>query len=321
MAVVDLYSKRMKRQRGEVPDVYQYDDLPTPLRVQIVHIWRAALGETARGSDLCDGWWRTIADVLRREYCVLRLTGRDTDGSEETEVYGFFIHADVERALDVVEVVFGTIRANIPKLHMMYIQARDGIRSEDGTHRIRQAPEHAIEELNARFREHGIGYRLEEGQILRVDSEFVHAEMVKPVLMLLHDDAFVGPNEEFLKAHDHYRHGRHKECLNETLKAFESTMKVICQRHGWAIQPTDTASKLIQAVLANNLIPQAMQAQFSSLRTVLESGTPTVRNKNAGHGQGATPVEVPAYLAAYGLHTAAANILFLIEADKAMATP
>ena len=44
MAISNLFSKRQRRQRGEMPDVYQYEDIPHPLRVQLVHILRDALG-------------------------------------------------------------------------------------------------------------------------------------------------------------------------------------------------------------------------------------------------------------------------------------
>ena len=44
MAIFDLYSKRRKAERGEVPDVYIYDKIPSGLRVQIVHIWGDAIG-------------------------------------------------------------------------------------------------------------------------------------------------------------------------------------------------------------------------------------------------------------------------------------
>lgn len=44
MAIFDLFSKRQKSLRGDVPDVYVYDNLPDALRVQIVHIWTDALG-------------------------------------------------------------------------------------------------------------------------------------------------------------------------------------------------------------------------------------------------------------------------------------
>jgi len=45
MTIFDLFSKRQKRSRGEVPDVYQYETIPTELRVQIIHIIRDAFGD------------------------------------------------------------------------------------------------------------------------------------------------------------------------------------------------------------------------------------------------------------------------------------
>lgn len=35
MGIFDLFSKRSKRARGEFPDVYQYQDIPQALRVQM----------------------------------------------------------------------------------------------------------------------------------------------------------------------------------------------------------------------------------------------------------------------------------------------
>ena len=57
---------------------------------------------------------------------------------------------------------------------------------------------------------------------------------------------------------------------------------------------------------------------FGGLRRVLESGSPTVRNKAGGHGQGSTTVTIPSHLAAYALHLCGSNIVFLVEAHKAM---
>ena len=45
---------------------------------------------------------------------------------------------------------------------------------------------------------------------------------------------------------------------------------------------------------------------------------PEVRNEEGAHGQGATLRKTPNYVAAYALHLAAANILFLAETHKAM---
>ena len=45
MPILDIFSKRQKKLRGDVPDVYTYDALPQPLKVQIVHIMLGSLGD------------------------------------------------------------------------------------------------------------------------------------------------------------------------------------------------------------------------------------------------------------------------------------
>lgn len=44
MGIYNLYSKRQRQLRGEIPDVFSYDNIPNSLRVQIVHIIRDAIG-------------------------------------------------------------------------------------------------------------------------------------------------------------------------------------------------------------------------------------------------------------------------------------
>ena len=73
---------------------------------------------------------------------------------------------------------------------------------------------------------------------------------------------------------------------------------------------------MIQICFDNELIDSFWQSYYSSLRSLLESGVPTVRNKLSGHGQGTTPTTVPDHLVAYMLHMTAAAIVFLAEAEK-----
>jgi hypothetical protein len=168
-------------------------------------------------------------------------------------------------------------------------------------------------EINQKFLEHGIGYQYESSQIIMQNSNLLHSESVLPVLGLLSDPRYCGANEEFLKAHEHYRHQRYQECLNECLKAFESTMKIICREKRWAHKQTDTAKVLIKTCLDKGLVPTYSQQQLTSLRTLLESGIPTVRNKESGHGQGSKKRDVPGHLARYALHLTAATILLFVE--------
>lgn len=123
---------------------------------------------------------------------------------------------------------------------------------------------------------------------------------------------------EFMNAHEHLRNGRNKEAMNEALKAFESTMKAICTKREWQFDANKaTAAPLINLCFEKGLIPDYMQSKFAGLRSLLVDGTPTVRNRNSGHGQGLEVKEVPSHIAAYCLHMTAAAIVFLCESDAA----
>lgn len=91
-------------------------------------------------------------------------------------------------------------------------------------------------------------------------------------------------------------------------------MKIICHEKGWGYNQNDQAKTLIKTVLDNGLVPAWAQEQLTGLRIMLESGTPTARNKMGGHGMGVNARAVPDYIAAYALGTAAANISLLFAA-------
>jgi len=308
MPTLNLFSKRQKQKRGEVPDVYQYDNLPMEFRVQVVHILRDALGESHGSLSKMEEVFKVIHDALCREYGVFYLSDEARRSDFQTAVFNFFLNCDdVERALDVIEISFRLVK-NVASEYEYKTYAE-----------VKIEPDEAISELNERFHQHGIGFQHESGEIIRIDSKFVHTETIKPTLDVLSDKIYSGANEEFLKAHEHYRHRRYKECLNECLKSFESTMKIVCEKRKWKYNNNDTAKTLLDICFQNKLIPDFFQAQFSSLRASLESGVPTVRNKLSGHGQGTAPKEVPQYIARYLLNLTATSILLLTDAEKELA--
>ncbi|MEO7326727.1 MAG: hypothetical protein ABIW82_18045 [Dokdonella sp.] len=305
MGIFDFYSKRQRRARGEVPDVYIYEVFPQTLRVQVVHIIQDAFGIDHYGHDQAEKAYEYVKRALCREYGVFELVKNPKSDAES--VFNFFLQeVSTERALDVVEICFKFI-SNVISQNRTYLHFTN--------RKIESA--NAIAELNERFKEHGFGYQFESDEIIRIDSEFLHTEAIKPTLTVLRGNAFRGANEEFLLAHEHYRRGRNKESLVDSLKALESTMKAICKLRGWPVQPQDTAKALIAICLNRGLFPAYFDSQFASLRSLLESGVPTVRNKNGGHGQGPDPFVVPEYLARYALNLTATTILFLVEANAA----
>ena len=304
MKFYELFSKRQKRIRGEVPDVYQCETIPTKLRIQIIHIWSDVWGQVEYdywgNSNNAYEVYRFIHKTLCREYGMFSL-GKEEKPFEK--VINFFLDTkETEKVIDVIEFSFRCFDPEVlddTRLFSPYIP-----------------PDKAINELNNRFREHGVGYQYESGQIIRVDSQLIHSEAVRPTLKFLSDPMYKGANEEFLKAHGHYRNKNYKDCVNNCLNAFESCLKIICRKNSWNYNEKDSASRLIAIVFDNGLIPPFMQSHFSALRSTLESGVPTVRNNWTGHGKGPEEITVPEYMAAYILHLTASNILFLAKADE-----
>lgn len=310
MTFFETFSKRQKRLANSgKQDVYQYDELPRAFRVQIIHIWDDAIGQYGavygRRSP-ANEIWSSIHSTLSREHGVFTLTGEDAGPEEQCKKY--LLTSPITGALDIIELSFLAID-RVVRLFDQY-QISDA--------KIAQDADEAIEELNRRFQEHGIGYQYVGGILVRLDSQFAHAEVVKPALGLLNAAGFDGPADEFMRAFEHYRHGRHKEAIAEALKAFESTMKAICHARKWSCPSTATAKQLMELVFDKGLIPKILESHFTNLRVAMESGLPTLRNKTSGHGQGAAPVELPTYFAGYALHLMASNIIFLAEAYKTL---
>jgi len=201
MAIIDLFSKRQKKLRGEVPDVYQYENIPDQLRVQIIHIIRDALGEDAYdqyNSNLASKAYTFIHETLYREYGMFRLQGYNDNDKEA--VFKYFLQSeDHERVLDIVELSFKVIDTFVRKPQY-----------KGGTYKRKREPDEAIDEL----------------------------------------------------------------------------------------------------------VPNYLQSQLTSLRSLFESGVPTIRNKLGGHGQGTISTKVDDSVASYALHLAASNIVFFAQLEK-----
>jgi hypothetical protein len=246
----------------------------------------------------------TIVDILKKEYGQRSLyvgPGSHLINTPVDEISSFLLsEPDVERCLDVVEVCF-RVGDDIAR-SINYISRRNPSEFVDG----------CIEELNGRFKEAGCGYEFVSGNIIRIDSQFLHAEVVKPAIGFLNGTDFEGPREEFFAAYEHYRHGNHEDALVCAAKSFESTLKVLLVLNGKTYEPGDTASKLILACKNAELIPSYNEAHLNSLTSVLTSGIPTLRNKNGGHGRGEIARNVKPEVVAYGLHLTASAMVMLV---------
>lgn len=302
IGVTDLFFKRAKKERGELPDIYQYDKLPEKLKIQIVHIWKGSIGEDYSDIYVSSDnikYYKNVYNILCKELGVFQLGVGDTYFQQ---IGNYFLEDDdVEISLSIIELMMWCIDAYYKNKYY----------SKDDFQKI-------IDELNERFKENGIGYQYENKKIIRIDSQYLHTEAVKPALTLLGNPIYQGAQQEFLNAHEHYRHQRYQEAMIDCLKAYESTLKIILKKRKWEYKDTDTADALTGKIMQKGLIPDYWQQYFKSLKNTLTSGVPTARNKEAGHGQADEIRNIPDYLASYILHITASAIVFLIKAEEAL---
>ncbi|TOG28088.1 hypothetical protein CGJ04_23915 [Vibrio parahaemolyticus] len=303
MPIMELYSTRNKT---IYPDVYQYEVASRKLRVQIVKIIFDSFGEepefwhvgrkygSAAHFTFCD-----IFDLISKEYGVQEILGWSS-GSHNWVQDVLLNESNLDKFLDLVEVL----------CTFLLTQVKNNFRKYREESKAKQKPEDAVDEINERMKRGGFGFEYVDGVIIRVDQSFIHSEVTKPALYLLSD--FDGARQEFLSAHEHYRHTRYEECLTDANKSLESLLKHICENEDWSYSK-GTVNALIPICMNNGLFPKYLQTQLSSLSTLITQGVASIRNNESGHGQGSSLRELPQHLVSYTLHLTASNILFLGE--------
>lgn len=312
MAIHETYSKRQKRLRGEFNDVYQYDDIPPKLRFQVAKIYEALFDIQEQFMNSLFGYVKNaIESEFGRllEYSIHGIN-RYNKKSSDTQILIMFAvdYSNTEEFLDILELVIDRL---VTQSRTMYINV--------------SIPS-LVEEINFRFRENAIGYQIdpESLKIIRVDSQFVHSEVVKPTLTLLNaDPAYAGSLHEFMTAHDHYRHSRYREAISSCGNSFESMLKAIHEKRGWDYEKGKaTASPLIDSCSANGLFPEWQKGQPKEinniLKSILRTGVPKIRNEKGSHGHGVEVIEIPEHLASYMIHLTATNLLFLANSDRVL---
>ena len=300
------WSRRKRLSQSNGQDVYQYDVIPLPVRIQVVQILRDGLGGYYHPYrvDHIRRCYNFIVRFLRSEFGVHSLTAFDGEDLSEVLFRWFQEVEGIDRWLDGLEaslrIIDDHVRRNWDNFQSL----------------VSAKPDDVITEINARLQEAAIGYQYVSGNIIRIDSTFVHKEVIVPALGLLGDPRFGAAEQEYRAAHEAYRYGKQEECMVGCGKALESVLKVIGGKRGWTIKDTDTASVLVKAAVDAGFLAAYSQASLNHLSGLIQSSTPTLRNKMGGHGAGASPRNVPTHLAAFQLHQTAAVILFLVEQDR-----
>jgi hypothetical protein len=292
----ETFSRRRRRERGQSVDVFQYDEIPPKLRVQILHIFGEFFGLGASGEP----YWKTIRDFIRIEVGVFELTRGGNRRQSREEVSEWLLDCeDTDHIIDFIEFSMRSIRT---------------IGLASPSHK--RASISAIEHCNFRIQEAGVGYEFIDGTLVEMNSKFIHSEIIIPALRLLHERAYNAADAEFRSAHEALRAKDYEGCIVKCSNAFESVLKVICTKRGWIENQNMNSKNLLDIVFSNGLVPDYMSSSFKSLRGLLESSVPVIRNKSGGHGAGSEVRKVSRHLAEFQIHQTASVLLFLVRSES-----
>ncbi|MDE1918344.1 MAG: hypothetical protein KGJ57_09250 [Sphingomonadales bacterium] len=276
-------------------DVWQHETIPMPLRVQIAR----AISSATKGigsEDTRARAFKFAVDALRDDAGRNELV-RNNYGYTYEQEFKEFVEgvADTDQLLDAIEYWIDACRKSVRG------QTYGGSLS---------SVSNIIPILNSRFKEAGVGYQIEDGQVIKVSDKLLHQEAVTPALRILASAKYDSANSEFRIAFESFKSGHYEDCLVGCCKALESVLKVIGGLQGWGLDGTEPLATLITKSIDKELIPKYMLAQFTGLRSSL-GAVGTIRNKDGGHGAGEVERNVPEHLAAYQLHLTASAIVFL----------
>ena len=270
MGFMNFFALKVKKlvEGDNKPEVYQYDHLPIEFRRQVILIWINCIGSYSPPDFsgflpplAANPIWDKIHNFLARNVGEFYFGNERYNSFEQCQYFLLDSNTSFGKHLWFIECTFGFMENNLPKIR----QQQFGTRSNSF-----QSPEDAISELNDRFRQHNLGYQYNNGQIIRIDSGFIHTEIILPGLSLLSNHDFQGAEEEFRNAHKHYQKQEYKDAIVDALNAFESTMKTICKKSEWSYSERATAKDLINVMFKNELIPNYLTTYFENLRLLLQ---------------------------------------------------
>lgn len=270
----------------EVSDVFQYEEVSQKMRNRFIFITENAFSNYY--SHVVKEFWWNIINQIKIEMGVMLYANPFSH-----EVLEILLNLEDRECIYVFELIMGEFVESYSSTDFRNV-------------------EDFISKVNKMFLENSFGYEFVSKHLIKVDRQFTHQEIRMGAIQLLHEVEFESASNEYMQAFTDYKNGNLKSSITNAGKAFESTMKIICENLRYPYKQSDTAKKLISTLMTKEFIPTYLQTHFSGVVNTLESGLPTVRNKHS-HGDGAIEVEVTDKVVRYALNLCATNIVLLVE--------
>lgn len=316
----ETFSQRDARKKGQFPPTPASTVFSMHLRRTLTDIFDEVLGmyyvdrsgmswETVETTKI----WDELDRLMRRESAEYSEWGYSHRNDNPRKLFlEFVLNAGDAGVLDALDMVVFFCHETIPKF-----QRRN--HSELQRWNVQLTGEHALNEIDDRLREAGTIYRAADGKIVVSTDDFTHQEIVLPALRALGEAGFENALKEFHDALDAYRKGDFEVVLTKANHAFESTMKIIAGKLGWAYDEKATSAPMLELLVKNRLLPEMRQAPLRYMIEMMKCDVPRLRNvmPSAGHGAGEKAMGISEEFATYAISAAAANIRLLVDCYRA----
>lgn len=169
-------------------------------------------------------------------------------------------------------------------------------------------------EINEALREHDIPWLLVDGRLIKIDPGQFEQDLKLKALSEMKelkdaDPLYQGAYDELRKAVGFLGRGDYAEAVINAEKSYESVLKVICGPGS----ETEAASVLVKRLLETDKLPLPEGLKPEAFQSNVLMSLPTIRNKAAAHGSGATGCEVSGPMANLAVNLACALDTYLIQ--------
>jgi hypothetical protein len=287
-------------------------EIPETTRSRIL-LWVRQLYSNSRtdlatmGRGDCTGeFWHEIRERILMRTGQLQLS--DIDRGDGSETMRYVYNCSGEEFLDFLEDIFRAetfcqVSIGDDKL---VDEVNPLLQQDKLAYHLTHFVKETVTETGRFGSPHLATYTRAVPKIVMKENEVLHANAVEPVLTLLQQPHFLNANNEYRAALEDYRKGDLNDCIVKCCSAFESVLKIICDRKRWSYKQTDTASVLVKTVLSKT----ALDGYFESLFLIIA----TLRNKlSSAHGAGTIPKQPTRHVAQYALNATVSAIVLLVQ--------
>lgn len=305
--ILDVFSRR-RREGGYPPDA-----VPETLRNKVLllcsDVFSNRWGDQIARGDYTNEFLAEIHRALQYVHGRPKLSPDPRANTPVNDAVDFLLTCEPEEFLDFVELIFRVdclfhVTSNDDDL----IDAVNELfRSEGAPYQLTSFVKREEDAPGARpFHGGKVIRTVAYPKVVRVDEQVTFTHAVLPALATLADPAYSSANIEFREALQDYRKGDYGDCLTKCGSAFESVMKVLCGKKGWAVRPQDTAAPLLKTILSKTKLDSFFEQPLILIATL--------RNRlSKSHGAGLGTRKVQRHVAEYAIASTAAAILLLIH--------